>query len=191
MTNGACGLPITRCAMGCTAETCAAVPPPGPRRCKVVHEDGKTQLVFDNRKPSNPKDAVGVLKAAMSYVPCPVLMELGVAMMEGGMKYGRHNYRVVGVRASVYYDALMRHMMSWWEGEDTDPDSGVSHVTKAIASLVVIRDSMMQGNWVDDRPPRAKADWLPPLNEAVKALAEKYPNPMQPYRQIDQSWVEK
>lgn len=103
-------------------------------------------------KPSNPKDAIGIRKAPMSTVPANVLAEIGVAMLEGTAKYGRHNYRAVGVRASVYYDALMRHMMSWWEGEGTDPDSGVSHITKALACLVVLRDSMFQGNWEDDRP---------------------------------------
>lgn len=128
-------------------------------------------------KPTNPKDAVGVLKFPMSYVPCPVLAELGIAMLEGGHKYGRHNYRAVGVRASIYYDAVMRHMMTWWEGEDIDPDSGASHITKAIASLVVLRDSMIRDNWVDDRPPASEQGWYGKFNEAARALADKYPNP--------------
>lgn len=104
-------------------------------------------------KDTNPKDAVGTRKAPMSTVSAPVLAEVGVAMLEGAVKYGRHNYRAAGVRASVYYDATMRHLMAWWEGQDTDPDSGMSHITKAITSLVVLRDSMLQGNWQDDRPP--------------------------------------
>lgn len=105
-------------------------------------------------KPSNPKDALGVLKAPMSTVSAPVLAEIGVAMLEGACKYGRHNYRAVGVRSSVYYDAAMRHLMAWWEGEDIDPDSGMPHVVKAITSLVVLRDSQLFGNVNDDRPPR-------------------------------------
>ena len=133
-------------------------------------------------KPSNPKDALGILKAPMSTVPMPVIAELGVAMLEGALKYGRHNYRVIGVRASVYYDAvMMRHLPAWWEGEDDDPDSGISHVTKAIASLVVLRDAMINGNWVDDRPPPTPAGWLAKLNERVKTLIAKYPKPVEPY----------
>jgi hypothetical protein len=73
-------------------------------------------------------------------------------MMEGAVKYGRHNYRAVGVRSSVYFDAAMRHLGSWWEGENIDPDSQLSHIDKAIATLFVLRDSMLQGNLVDDRP---------------------------------------
>lgn len=130
---------------------------------------------MSDTKPSNPKDAVGVKKVPMSVVPAPVLGELAVGMLEGARKYGRHNYRSIGVRASVYYDAATRHLMSFWEGEDIDPDSGLSHVTKAIASLVVLRDSMMRGNWVDDRPPRCDPAWMRELNERTEALLAKYP----------------
>ena len=111
--------------------------------------------MFENEtKPTNPKDAIGIRKAPISTVPGNVMIEVGVAMLEGAAKYGRHNYRAVGVRASVYYDATLRHLIAWWEGEDTDPDSGMSHVTKAIASLVVVRDAMKNDKVEDDRPPR-------------------------------------
>lgn len=127
-------------------------------------------------KPSNPKDSVGVKKAPLSTVSAPVLMEVGLAMLEGARKYGRHNYRTVGVRASVYYDATLRHMMDWWEGEDIDPDSDLSHVTKAIASLTVLRDSMIRGNWEDDRPPKVTTGWMKELNEKAGKVIEKYPD---------------
>lgn len=140
-------------------------------------------------KAGNPKDAVGIKKTPFSTISAPVMAELGVAMAEGAMKYGRHNYRAVGVRASVYYDALFRHMVSFWEGEDIDPDSGLSHITKAMASLAVLRDSMIQGNWVDDRPPRSQGEWMKPLNEAMLKLIEKYPDPVKPYTEVDQTWV--
>lgn len=124
-------------------------------------------------KDTNPKDAIGISKAPMSTVSAAVLMEVGVAMLEGASKYGRHNYRAAGVRASVYYDALMRHAMTWWEGEDLDSDSGMSHVTKAIATLVVLRDAMIQDKFTDDRPPRS-APFLPALNDTAAALLVKH-----------------
>ena len=124
-------------------------------------------------KPTNPKDLVGVRKVPMSTVPATVMAEIGVAMLEGASKYGRHNYRVVGVRGSVYYDGVMRHLMAWWEGEDLDPDSGMSHVTKAITSLVVLRDAMMQGKFTDDRPPRA-LPFYPTLNAGAAGIIDRY-----------------
>jgi hypothetical protein len=113
-------------------------------------------------KPSNPKDIVGVRKVAMSVLPFNVLADVALGLMEGAAKYGRHNYRGVGVRASVYYDATMRHLGAWWEGEDIDEASELSHVTKAISSLVVLRDAMMQGKCEDDRAPRS----VPFMDEA-------------------------
>lgn len=141
-------------------------------------------------KPTNPKDTVGIAKAPMSTVPAGVMLEVGLAMMEGARKYGRHNYRVAGVRASVYYDATLRHLMSWWEGEDVDPDSGLSHITKAIAGLTVLRDGMIKGNWVDDRPPANKID-MARMNGWAQTLIEKYPDPVAAHTEQGVSWSRK
>lgn len=124
-------------------------------------------------KNTNPKDSIGIRKAPMSTVPANVLAEIGVAMLEGASKYGRHNYRVAGVRASVYYDAAMRHLMAWWEGEDIDPDSGMSHIAKALASLVVLRDAMHQGMVTDDRPPRS-APFYETLNASAGSILDRH-----------------
>lgn len=135
----------------------------------------------DTHKPTNPKDALGIKKVPASCVPQTVMAEVALGMYEGARKYGRHNYRVIGVRASVYYDAARRHLDCWWEGENTDPDSGLNHVTKAIASLVVLRDAMIQGKLTDDRPPPAPVDWIIGMNYAVEKLIAKYPEPVMPY----------
>lgn len=139
-----------------------------------------------NSKDTNPKDAVGTKKAPMmSVIPQRVIAEVAVGLLEGARKYGRHNYRIAGVRASVYVDATTRHLAQWWEGEDLDPDSGLSHVTKAIASLLVLRDSMLAGNWVDDRPPRCAPEWITDCNAKAKAVVEKYPDAVPAHTRAD------
>jgi hypothetical protein len=132
-------------------------------------------------KDTNPKDAVGIAKVPMSTVSGPVILEIGLAMMEGALKYGRHNYRVAGIRYSVYYDALMRHILAWWEGEDIDPASGVSHVVKALATLVVLRDAMIQQKATDDRPPRSPVGFVENCNKVAAELLAKYPTPVPAY----------
>ena len=145
----------------------------------------------EGSKPSNPKDDVGSRKVSWTCIPFTVLWELGNAMTEGGYKYGTHNYRAAGVRASVYINATMaRHLGAWWEGEDIDPGSGESHITKAIASLVVLRDSMLQGNWVDDRPIRSKPGQLDEANRRAANLCDRFPNKVRPFMQIDESYAE-
>lgn len=87
-------------------------------------------------------------------MPWRIILEIALGMMEGGRKYGRHNYRAVGVRATVYYDATTRHLGDFIEGTNVDRDSGLSHLTKALSSSQVLLDCMVMGNWIDDRPLR-------------------------------------
>jgi hypothetical protein len=134
----------------------------------------------------NPKDALGVKKIPQSVVSQAVMREVGLGMLEGSLKYGRHNYRVSKVLGSVYYDAARRHIDSWWEGEDLDPDSGLSHITKAICSLVVLRDAMIVGQMSDDRPPKVPLSHTAGLEEQLKVLLAKYLNPKPPFLEGDQ-----
>lgn len=144
-------------------------------------------------KDTNPKDAVGTKKwRQYCTVPTTVIWELGVAMLEGARKYGRHNYRIAGVRASVYVDAAKGHIDQWWEGEDIDEESKLSHITKAMASLLVLRDAMIQDRWLDDRPPKTdlvalRAD----LQEAVDGIFERVPVAKDAYLEGDQYDTEK
>lgn len=138
-------------------------------------------------KDTNPKDAVGTAKVpSFSVMPRRVVAEVALALLEGARKYGRHNYRAAGVRASVYVDATDRHLSAWWEGQDIDPDSGLSHITKAIASLTVLRDSMLEGNVTDDRPPSVTdaETWVSRLNDFAKKLLERHPNAVEPWTQV-------
>ena len=151
----------------------------------------KKQKINYEIKETNPKDSVGVKKVPMSTVSARVIMEIGLGMLEGDRKYGRHNYRVAGVRGSVYYDACCRHIMAWWEGEDIDPESGLSHITKALSSLVVLRDAMLNNKFYDDRPPKLEDGWVKHLNEKAKEIIEKYPNPVKPFLEKDYNKLNK
>lgn len=139
----------------------------------------------DKQKPSNPKDSVGIKRVPFSTVPAVPIAEIGLAMLEGALKYGRHNYRAVGVRSSVYYDAAMRHLTRWWEGEDIDPDSGLPHIIKCLASLIVLRDAQINNMLTDDRPP-ACPEWATKLNEMALKMIEEYPG--EPKEAFTKDW---
>ena len=128
-------------------------------------------------KETNPKDSVGTKKwRYFSTIPLTVVAEIGIALVEGARKYGRHNYRVTGVKSSVYVDAAIGHIAQWYEGEDIDVDSNLSHITKAIASLVVLRDAMIQDMLIDDRPPKANLNAVREnMQQVVDELFVKYP----------------
>jgi hypothetical protein len=137
----------------------------------------------ETAKESNPKDVVGSKKTPFHHIPVNVLAQLGLAMLEGALKYGSHNYRAVGVKASVYYDAMFRHAGSWWEGEDIDPDSGLNHLAKVMACCAIILDAQQQELLNDDRPIKS-VPFLQECNRLAKEICERYPNPAEPYTQI-------
>ena len=156
--------------------------------------EAEAQAVFNlyllmqekNVKHTNPKDSLAINKAPLSTLPTGPMYEVALAMLEGARKYGRHNYRIMGVKASVYYDGAMGHLTAWWEGEDIDPDSGIHHLGKAMACLAVVRDGQMMENWIDDRPPKyPNGDELMRNNPAVTTILEKYPYCIESYTELN------
>ena len=105
------------------------------------------------QKPTNPKDSIGSTKAPLSLVPAATLAYLSIGHEEGRRKYGAWNWRVAGVRASIYLDALERHIQRWKEGEEVDPQTGVPHLASALTCLSILVDARVGGTLTDDRPP--------------------------------------
>lgn len=135
-------------------------------------------------KDSNPKDGIGVTKPPLTVMSQAVIMAASLGMLEGALKYGRHNYRAVGVRASVYVDATMRHLIKFWEfGEDIDTESkaALHHIDKAISSLSVLSDSIKCGNLKDDRPEPHSLELWASYEKATKELLAAFPEPVAPY----------
>lgn len=101
---------------------------------------------------TNPKDAIGSKKVSLSKVPPSAIIEMARAFENGAAKYGPYNYRDTEVRASVYVDAAMRHLMCWFDGEQVADDSGVTHLGHALASIGILIDTAECGTLADDRP---------------------------------------
>jgi len=63
-------------------------------------------------------------------IPTEAIRALARVYAMGADKYERGNYRK-GYDWSLSYSALMRHLWSFWQGEDIDPESGESHLMHA------------------------------------------------------------
>src|SRR5208282_3717499 len=100
----------------------------------------------------NPKDLIGSTKLPVGLVPDVLVTEVSLAFLEGALKYGRYNWRAAGVRSSIYHDALRRHVMKWWNGEDRDAKTRVKHLANAGACIAILLDAELQGKLTDDRP---------------------------------------
>lgn len=106
---------------------------------------------FHELKPTNPKDAIGSDKLPLHLWPVTASALGSLGLLDGMLKYGRSNFRAIGVRASIYFDAANRHLNAWFEGEECDPDSGLDHLAHALACMAIIVDARAAGKLNDDR----------------------------------------
>ena len=104
-------------------------------------------------KQTNPKDAIGSSKIHLDLVPDSMVLFASLGFAEGALKYGKFNWRVAGVRLSIYMAALERHKMKFMAGEWADPDTKVPHLSSMLACLGIIVDAHTSNKLNDDRPP--------------------------------------
>lgn len=169
--SGGCGRPDgCRCGPDCP---CTAATPDGNGA-----DSGPT-------KPSNPKDVIGSRKLDLGLVPDSAIVGMAEALMEGALKYGRFNWRLAGVRASIYHAACRRHLAKWWNGEDREPATRIHHLHNAACCLAILIDAELYGKLTDDRPPapnrEAVARLIDSMEGAVKHLKEVFKD-QKPYQ---------
>lgn len=90
-------------------------------------------------------------KTPMECLITSVLASEARVLAHGADKYGVRNWRLDEILASTYEGAMMRHLIAWMQGEDTDPDSGEPHLSHLRACAGVVMDADMHGKMVDDR----------------------------------------
>ena len=109
--------------------------------------------IFDpDEVAENPKDRVGAGKPPLHLIPPAAEILEAIVMGLGARKYGEYNWRTSKIRATVYIAAAKRQLAQWLDGQDDDPESGVSHLAHARACLGVLLDAIATGNMIDDRP---------------------------------------
>ena len=115
----------------------AGTPTPADRRTalKTMQNEG---VKFDSTKPS------------ISMIPRRAILEEAKVMDYGAQKYDRDNWRK-GMKWTRYIDAAMRHIQDFNEGEDADPESGLSHLAHARCCLAFLLEYEVTHKELDDR----------------------------------------
>lgn len=145
-------------------------------------------------KESNPKDeAAAGTRLDLSLFPHTAVAYGALAMTEGHLKYGAYNWRVSGVKASVYIAALRRHLAKWEAGEEADPKTTVPHLASVLACCAIAIDACECGMLIDDRPPKVSDisevyDWCEGI---VKHLHRTFPPQDGPGRYTEEGQREK
>jgi len=122
---------------------------------------------------TNPKDILGAKKISLTKIPSTALLHEAQAMMNGADKYGSYNWRAKSVLASIYVDAALRHLLSWFEGQEVAEDSGVHHLGHARACLGILLDALETGNLVDDRPVCGQPDSFDKTQSRLAEIVKK------------------
>ena len=107
-------------------------------------------------------------KLRMDLLPPDALEALARILTDGATKYGDRNWEK-GMAWSRPYAALLRHLLAWWGGQDTDPESGHPHLWHVMTNAVFLVSYQMRGIGEDDRPgvgPKVQLELLP--KEQVK-----------------------
>lgn len=103
------------------------------------------------------KDAVtggekGMKQCQIGAVDPHALMEVGTVAGFGGDKYERYNF-AKGYKWSLSFDAMQRHLLAFWGGENRDPESGLFHLAHAAWHCLALLTFVMRGKGTDDRFP--------------------------------------
>lgn len=104
-------------------------------------------------KETNPKDTIAGNKVALALLSPIAKAHWALAQTAGMLKYGSWNWRVSGVRASVYLSAMQRHIDAYISGEETDPVDGSNHLGNIMACAAILLDAKAAKKLTDDRPP--------------------------------------
>jgi hypothetical protein len=96
----------------------------------VINPNGTITIKTEGIKHDNEKPD-------LSLLPREFLDEVAKAMMYGEKKYGRYNY-TGGMAWHRIIAACLRHVTAFASGEDTDRESGVSHLGHAGACVLML-----------------------------------------------------
>jgi hypothetical protein len=78
-------------------------------------------------------------KADWSLMPFEAIEEINKVLEFGAKKYAAHNWKLGdGFKYSRLLNSLLRHIFAYMRGEDTDPESGLSHLAHAGCNIVFL-----------------------------------------------------
>lgn len=125
-------------------------------------------------QPTDQKGPAGDAKSPLHLLPPEFLHATAKVLALGGRKYGPWNWRNTSAKleCQTYVSAILRHVMAYQDGEDTDQESGESHIAHIAASCAILIDAAKYGTLHDNRP-------------TVKTQQQPEPNP----KSEDAEWL--
>jgi hypothetical protein len=93
----------------------------------------------------------GVKPQRLDLIPVYPLLEVAKLYGYGAEKYADRNWEK-GYEWGKSFAALLRHVLAWWDGEDNDPEHGLSHLTAVVFHAFALMEWSQTHPELDDRP---------------------------------------
>lgn len=77
-------------------------------------------------------------KVRPSLLPIDSLTKICEVLEFGAQKYKENSWQTVPEGEKRYLDALMRHVFAHANGEETDPETGLSHLSHAGCNILFL-----------------------------------------------------
>lgn len=115
-------------------------------------------------------------KPPIALVPPECIEEIAHVFGMGAKKYGKYNWRhdAATTEHSRTYSSIQRHLCAYWQGENIDPESGLSHLAHAASQLCILMIHTKDAPEMDDRFKQPQhtvvngPDYIPGLVEPEK-----------------------
>jgi Domain of unknown function (DUF5664) len=114
----------------------------------ISHPEPGTDATFKTSETGGMK---GKKRPQLGTIDPQALLQLAAVGGMGAEKYERYNF-LKGYDWSLAFDAMMRHALLFWDREDNDPESGLSHMAHAAFMALVLVSFAKRGLGTDDRP---------------------------------------
>ena len=112
-----------------------------------IEGEGKAEIIVT----SETGGQKGQKDVRLHAAPWESLSELGRVFAFGEQKYDDYNFRK-GYQWSLSFDAMQRHAWAFWNREDVDTESGLSHLAHCAWHALILLFFSLTNRGTDDRP---------------------------------------
>lgn len=77
-------------------------------------------------------------KFRFSLLPWNAVKEVIDVLEFGAKKYAADNWKYVDDHRDRYFNATIRHVTAWYDGEKNDPETGFNHLAHAVCCLLFL-----------------------------------------------------
>lgn len=96
-------------------------------------------------------------KTRYDLLPPEALEQWARVLTYGASKYGDRNWEE-GIVWSRVFAAAQRHLWAWWNGEDLDDETGLSHLAHAMCCVGFLLHFTRHRSDLDNRPRKETND---------------------------------